>query len=135
MQHASTGRRLPPLEHTRLGHLWATFVWCRLQKGHMGWSWEQRASTWLNWQQLSHWEKRLAVTIGVMRLGLEKRRIEDPIVATSCGLTVMATEVASLPSWEEGSGLRYLAERMLMPLAFLTEEATLSKSASESLGR
>ena len=68
-------------------------------------------------------------------LELKKRQIEDAIVSTSCGLTVIATEVAGLSSLEAGSGLRYLDERMLTPLAFLTEVATLSNSSSGSTGR
>ena len=43
--------------------------------------------------------------------------------------------VASFPSREVGSGLRYLAESMLTPLAFLMEVARLSKSSSESSRR
>ena len=134
-QQASTGRRLPPLGHTGLGHLCAALVWWRLQNGHVGCGWVHLMATWPNLQQLSHWEKRLAGTIGVTHLGLEKRRTEELIVSTSCGMTVMATDMASLPSREVGSGLRYLADRMLTPLAFLTQVATLSKSASGSSGR
>ena len=50
-------------------------------------------------------------------------------------LTDTATEVASFPWREVGSRLRNLAERMEMPLAFLTEVASASKRSSGSEGR
>ena len=94
-----------------------------------------RWATCPNLQQLSHWENLFAGTIGVIFLGPEKRRIEDPIAGTSCGLTEMATEVASFPCLEEGSGLRNLAERIATPLALLIEVASASKRSSGSAGR
>ena len=72
-QQASTGRWLPSFGHTGLGHLCSAFLWCKEQKGHVGWSWVHRWATCPNWQQLSHWENLLAGTIGVTFLGPEKR--------------------------------------------------------------
>ena len=95
----------------------------------------QRWATCPNWQQFSHWENLLAGTIGVTFRGPEKRRIEVPKAGTSCGLTETATEVASFPCRDAGSGLRYLAERMVTPLAFWIEVAKASKRLSGLVGR
>ena len=37
-QQASTGRWLPSFGQTGFGHLGSAFLWCREQKGHVGWS-------------------------------------------------------------------------------------------------
>ena len=58
---------------------------------------------------------------------MEKRRIEEPMVSTSCSLTDIAKEVASLPCWEAESELRNLVERIEIPLAFLIEVARALK--------
>ena len=118
-----------------MGHLCSALVWWREQKGQVGWGCVQRWARCPNWQQLSHCENRLAGTMGVTRLGLEKRRIEEPMVPTSWGRTETATEVADFPTREAGSGLRNRAERMLTPLALLIEVARASNSAPGSQGR